>query len=269
MAMIGSIRKRSGLLIGVIGVAMVLFVAGDILNSNGGSFNQQDTNVGEINGNVISYQDFESKVAEATKDQNITSDQMDQVRTRVWNQFLQENIIYKEYEKLGISIVSEELFDQIKNNSRNPVLTQYFTNPQTGAVYEQFQDPATGSLSSQKVMYYIKNLLNSENKDSWLPIEDALRQDALSSKYSGLLKNGLTGSTLDAQLKSSEENTRITLSYVAYSFADINNDEITVEEADLKSFYNSHKGEKEYQQEETTRSAKWLYSMLNLLKMTF
>ena len=85
----------SRMLIGVIGVAMVLFVASDLLNSGGGSFNQVDTEVGVINGTSISYQEFENKIAQATSGQSVGADQLDQVRNRVWNQLLQENIIYK------------------------------------------------------------------------------------------------------------------------------------------------------------------------------
>ncbi|MCB0480959.1 MAG: peptidylprolyl isomerase [Flavobacteriales bacterium] len=256
MAVIGKIRNRSGLLIGVIGVAMVLFVAGDLLNSNGGSFNQVDTEVGEINGLKISYEAFESKVAEAINGQNVTADQMEQVRARAWNQLLQENITFKEYEKLGITVVSEELFDQIKNNPRNPILTQYFTNPQTGAIYEQFQDPATGTLSSQSVMYYIKSILNSEQKESWLPVEKALRQEAMTSKYNALLKAALGASMAEGRTHFMEENTRLTFSYLSYPFSEVSDEEIVIQDADLKSYYNKHKNEKEFQQEETMRGAK-------------
>ena len=64
MAAIGSIRKHSGLLIGIIGSAMLLFVLGGALESSSSLFNGPNNEVGEINGSKISYQDFEMKVAE-------------------------------------------------------------------------------------------------------------------------------------------------------------------------------------------------------------
>ena len=256
MAVIGKIRNRSGLLIGVIGVAMVLFVASDLLNSGGGSFNQVDTNIGEINGEKISYEEFENKVAQSISGQSVSADQMEQVRTRVWNQLLQENISFKEYERLGITVVSEEIFDEIKNNPRNAILTQYFTNPQTGQIYEQFQDARTGGLSSQSVMYYIKNILGSEQKDSWLPVEKALRQEAMTRKYNKLLKGALGGSAIDAQRQFEDENTSVSLSYVAYPYTEVSDEDIVVEDSDMKAYYNKHKSEKEFQQEETMRSVR-------------
>lgn len=258
MAVIGKIRKRSGLLIGVIGVAMVLFVASDLLNSGGGSFNQRDTTIGEINGISISYEEFEARVAQAASGQSISGDQLEQVRERVWNQMIQEYVIDKQYEKLGISVVSEEVFDQIKNNSRNPILTQYFTNPQTGKIYEQFQDPQTGGLSSQSVMYYIKNVLNSEQKETWIPVEEALRQEARSSKYATLLKQGVLGTSVEAEQRASAETNKLDVSIVSFSYSDISDEDLSYDESNLKSYYNEHKSEKKFQQDETTRSVKIL-----------
>lgn len=256
MAVINSIRKRSGLLIGTIGVAMVLFVGGDILNGNSNLLNRQDTTVGEMAGEAISYAEFEQMVQKVVGDQSLNQDQLAGARNRAWNRFIQNKILFREYDKLGLTVAPEELFDQIKNNRQNAVLLQYFTNPQTNQVYEQFQDPATGRLSSDRVMYYIKNLMASEQKDSWLPIEEAIRLDALSRKYTDLIKQGISGTSFDAKNKFVEDNQRVSVAWTGMSFNDISDDEITVEESDLKSYYNAHKSEKEFKQEETTRGAK-------------
>lgn len=256
MAVINSIRKRSGLLIGTIGVAMVLFVGGDLLSGNTQLLNPQETTVGEIAGEKIEYAEFEAMVRKVTGDQSLTPEQMDDARNRAWNRFIQNKVLFREYDKLGLSVAPEELFDQIKNNEQNAVLNQFFTNPQTGQVYEQFQNPQTGRLDNNKVLLYIKNVMASDQKESWLPIEEAIRLDALSNKYTGLIKEGLIGTSFDARLQNTEENQRISLSWTGMSYGDISDDEITVEDSDLKSYYNAHKSEKEFKQEETMRGAK-------------
>lgn len=126
MAVINSIRKRSGLLIGTIGVAMVLFVGGDLLSGNTSLLNKQDTTVGEIAGDKIEYAEFEAMVRKIGGDQTLTPEQMDDARNRAWNRFIQNKVLFKEYEKLGLSVAPEELFDQIKNNDQNKVLNQFF-----------------------------------------------------------------------------------------------------------------------------------------------
>ncbi|MEM9022570.1 MAG: SurA N-terminal domain-containing protein, partial [Bacteroidota bacterium] len=62
MAIIGKIRKQSGLLIGGVGLAMLLFVT-DGLFSSGGPFNaRQDNEVGEVWGEGISREEFDRRV---------------------------------------------------------------------------------------------------------------------------------------------------------------------------------------------------------------
>lgn len=257
MAVIGKIRSKSGLLIGVIGVAMVLFVGGEFLNGGTNIFTKPDTSVGTINGVDISHEEFSNRVNEVASQQNITSDQMDQVRERVWSQLQQEYLVKAEYEKLGIQVTPEELFEEIKNNPRNPILVQYFTNPQTRQVYEQMQDEITGELSSQKVITYVKQLLSDENNaKSWKPVEDAIRNNMLSTKYNKALQEGLYVSNFDAEQKSNEDNKRVNISFAGMSYDQVSDEEITVEESDLKAYYNAHKNEKEYEQKETNRGIK-------------
>ena len=62
MAVIGRIRKRVGLLIGVVGVSMVLFILGDLLGSNSAMFSGSSDVVGEIGGEEVHYQEFEQRV---------------------------------------------------------------------------------------------------------------------------------------------------------------------------------------------------------------
>lgn len=256
MAVINSIRKRSGLLIGTIGVAMVLFVGGDLLSGNTSLINKQDTTVGEIAGDKIEYVDFEAMVRKIGGDQTLTPEQMDDARNRAWNRFIQNKVLFKEYDKLGLSVAPEELFDQIKNNEQNKVLNQFFTNPQTGQIYDQFKNPSTGRLDNNKVLLYVKNVMAGDEKDTWLPIEEAIRLDALSGKYTQLIKEGLLGSSFAAQVQNTEENQRINLSWTGMNFSEVSDDEITVEESDLKSYYTKHKNEKDFKQEETMRGAK-------------
>ena len=119
MAAIGSIRKRSGLLIIIIGVALVLFLLTDFLGKANFGGPTGETNVGSIKGEPISQQDFGIRVENALQAQSqgqaITEAQRTQVRNRVWEQILRERILETEYSKLGLNVTPEELYDQIIN----------------------------------------------------------------------------------------------------------------------------------------------------------
>ena len=62
MISLDKLRKRSGLLIAGIGIAMAAFLLGDLMNSGTSLFNAGSGVVGEINNQVIDYREFETEV---------------------------------------------------------------------------------------------------------------------------------------------------------------------------------------------------------------
>ena len=251
MAVISKIRNQSGLLIAVIGVAMGLFVLSDLLGTGAGLFQQQETNVAEIRGKKISFQEFEAKVQKEIGGENFDETAREQVRQRVWNVLLQEKIMFQEYEELGLSVSPEELYNSIKNTGPNSIMSQYFTNPQTGQIYEQFRDPRTGGLSSQNVINYVRQVLESDQAETWLPVERAIKLDRLSNKYYNLIKKGLNPSVLEINDELNSRNQKVSFNYVVKNYTSIADDQVEVKDADLKKFYNNHKEEERFTQKET------------------
>ena len=258
MAVIGKIRSQSGLLIAVIGIAMGLFVLGDLLGTGSGLVNQAETDVAEIRGNMVSYVEFEGKVQKEIGTQTFDDQATEQVRNRVWNMLLQENIMYKEYNELGLSVSPEELYNQIKNSGPNSIMSQYFTDPQTGQIYDQFRDQATGGINSQQVLNYIRQVLDGDNAEAWLPVEQAIKMDRLSAKYYNLIKKGLSPSSFEVSEEVAARGKRVNFNYVAKYYSSIADDEVEVTDADLKKYYTKHKDEDKYQQKETTRGIEYI-----------
>lgn len=258
MAVISKIRNQSGLLIAVIGVAMGLFVLSDLLGTGAGLFQQQETNVAEIRGKKISFQEFEAKVQKEIGGENFDETAREQVRQRVWNVLLQEKIMFQEYEELGLSVSPEELYNSIKNTGPNSIMSQYFTNPQTGQIYEQFRDSRTGGLSSQNVINYVRQVLESDQAETWLPVERAIKLDRLSNKYYNLIKKGLNPSTLEINDELNSRNQKVSFNYVVKNYTSIADDQVEVNDADLKKFYNNHKEEERFTQKETSRGIEYV-----------
>jgi peptidyl-prolyl cis-trans isomerase D len=266
MAAIGTIRKQSGLLIVIIGVALVLFLLGDLFSGGSSLFNNQDVSIGVIGGEEIDQRDFELKVREAIESQYGTEGANDQakksIRERVWQQLINEKILQKQYAKLGISVSPDELLDQVQNTQPGSILYQYFSDPQTGQIIEQFRDPQTGGLDSPKVLSAIENLLASENARDWLPIEKAIKDDVAMRKYTALIGKGLFTTTNEAESLYKDKNTTATFSYVVKEFMSIPDEEIEVTDADFNAYYNAHKTETTFQSEEETRNVKFVQFML-------
>ena len=100
MAVIGSIRKRSGLLIVMIGVALLLFLLGDLFSGGSSLFTQQDIVIGNIAGKDINQRDYELRVQETLDKsfgpEGITERAKQQVRERVWMEMVTERITFQE-----------------------------------------------------------------------------------------------------------------------------------------------------------------------------
>ncbi len=262
MAAIGSIRQHSGLLIGIIGSAMLLFVLGGALESTSAFFSGGNNVVGEINGKKVSYQDFELRVAklEANSNGSLSEEQRQQLREQVWSDMVKEEILGNEYDALGLSVTDEELVNIIKNDNNNPTLRQYFSDPQTGQVVASYANP-DGSLNGAAVITYLQQVVyadgenSAEARTSWESFrENYLRKPAVDAKYAALISKSVFTTDVEMERSQLDQNSRISFSYVSSFYNDIPNESIEVSDADLKEYYNAHKNESSFEQAEKNSS---------------
>ena len=137
MATLQKIRSKGPLLVIVIGLALFAFIAGDawkVLQPHQG---KQD--VGEVNGEVLSAQDYQkmvdelSEVIKLTNGLNsLTEDQLNNVKDQVWQSYVNNKLIAEQAEKLGLKVTDAEI-QSIIDQGTHPLLMQTpFRNPQTG-----------------------------------------------------------------------------------------------------------------------------------------
>ena len=62
MATLQKIRGKAGLLVGVIGVALLAFIVGDLLNSGHTFFNMNRNKIAVVNGKKITPEEFQAQV---------------------------------------------------------------------------------------------------------------------------------------------------------------------------------------------------------------
>ena len=246
MATLQNIRNRGGMMIAiVIGLALGAFILGDMLNSGSKLMRPSQMKIAEVNGESIQYPDFQKKVDELvevykmnTQQTQIDENTMEQMREQVWQSYLQENILGKATEKLGISVSAEELFDLVQGNNPHPIIQQLFRNQQTGQV-----DKST-------IIQFLKSLqtnATAQQKSYWLYIENQIRQDKLRSKYSDLVSKGLHVTTEDAKKSLVEKNKNVNFQYVGINYSSVSDADVKVTDDELKAYYNKHKDE--YKQE--------------------
>ena len=248
MSTLGSIRKRSTLLLLVIGVAMLAFILGDFLQSTrsggGGGFF-----VGEVAGEEISIQIFEEKMQKGIENwknsnQNATLTQsvMSQIRNSIWDEYIKELLMNMEYEELGIDVDSEELFELFQGNNVHSEIS----------TIEIFQDPATKQFDRARMIQYMKGLDNDqtgEAREQWLGFEEYISNLRKNDKYRLLVEQGMYVSSAEAQLDFNQGNENISFEYVPISFNHIADSLVGVSESEIEDYYEGHLSE--YQQDES------------------
>ena len=152
MALINKIREKSGVAVTVIAISLILFmVGGDLLGPNSLLGDSKQV-VGEIAGKEINIKDFQSRVDgfrqnyEAQSGRSLNEGELASLRDQAWNQFVVDIAYKKQYDKLGLAVTDEELYDMVQGNHISP------------SILQAFSDPTTGRFDKNAVINYLKNL---------------------------------------------------------------------------------------------------------------
>ena len=155
MSILENIRNRAGLLVTIIGGALLIFILQSGMES--GKWFANDQNVGEVAGKGISHQEFDAKKNQLIQNfkrqrqlTNIDAATEDMAVQETWNMMVNEIIMNKEYAKLGIAVSDDELTDMMLVHP-NQMVVQQFTDRETGRIAKDFADPATGGLDVKKL----------------------------------------------------------------------------------------------------------------------
>lgn len=253
MAVIGRIRKRVGLLIGIIGVSLLLFILGDLVTSNTGLLKRNSDVLGEIGGEKIHYQEFEKRVDQLTENyklntrtENIDQNTTDMLRDQAWNLYVNDHTLGKEYEKLGLACSADELFDMVAGKNPHPQVQQAFT------------DPNTKMFDKNAVMKFLKDLPNRDEnvQRQWKNFEQAIRDERVADKYRTMIKGGLFTTTAEAKAAYNDNSRQVSVRYIRLDYNSIPDSSVKVEESDLKSYYAANSSK--YRQPETVRKMEYV-----------
>lgn len=247
----------------VIGLALFAFIAGDawkVLQPHQG---RQD--VGEVNGEKLSAQEYQKMVDEFSEVIKLTNglnslneDQLTNVKDQVWNTYVTNQLIAGEAEKLGLTVTDKEL-QAVIDEGTNPLLMQTpFRNPQTGAFDKdmlkkflvEYANLGSSQMPAQYVEYYQKL------GNFWTFVEKTLRQSLLASKYQNLIAKSLISNPVAAEdaFKGRTEQSDLLLAGVPY--ASISDSTITVSDEEIKNLYNERK--ESYKQPVETRDIQYI-----------
>ncbi len=254
MAVLESIRKKGGVIVAiVIGIALFAFIIGDFV-PGGRRANNYD--IVKVDGTTLSVHEYERRVEEVGNmyKQELGQTSLDEsimnlVYERAWQMMIEEIILEHEYEYIGLTVSSSELFDLIQGANPHSYIRQNFTNPQTG----EFDRPA--------LINFLKNKDQSaETQTMWNAVEKSLLKERYVQKFQGLVVNGLFVPDFLMENENESINKRVDFDYISRQYDFVPDSSVKITPADVKTYYNQHK---EQWKQEVSRDIE--YVIFNIL----
>ncbi len=251
MAVIMTIRDKFGyVLVGGIAFAIILFLLGDALGTGNGMFQATSNDAGYVDGNAITYNEYGARLDKnisnamlQSEEDNLSEETMSLLREQTWNELVRERLLNREFEKLGIVVTKDEIYQMFFGPNPHEYIAQNFT------------DPSTGQFNAMAVQNYIDNLnvadgngTAEEKRARWTAFEQALIRERLESKYSTLLKQSVYIPKWYSTAYAGFKNASVNIEYVYLPYSSVADDQIKVTDSDLKNYLNDNKAK--FEQEE-------------------
>ena len=260
MSVLEKIRSKTGLLVGIVGLALLIFVLESLLGSGGALFSSQDRLVGIIDGDKVDATHFKTKVDEqvaqiqkANPNAQMDEKTKEQIIDQVWNQMINDEVIKTQFKKVGVAVSDDELYDLMLVHPHAYVIQQ-LTDQQTGKVYEQFARP-DGTLDPAKLNGFV-NQMTAEQETFWKQLEKSIIEVRTAEKYNNLLKKGLYVTTAEAKDAFVAQTKQVNTNFVMKRYASVSDSTVKVTDDDIAAYYNKHKNE--FKVKETTRKIEYI-----------
>jgi len=241
MATLQTLRNKAGVFLAVIiGLSLLAFILGDFLNSGSGFLQSKQSEIAEINGKSISYQDFATRVEQGIENYKQSSGITtvdDQtyvtIRNQVWGSYMNEFVYADQYDALGIACSDDELYDMVYGRNIHPQIQQA----------EIFQNQQTGGFDRNLVMQFLKSMdqdPTGRQKQAWISYEQELMKDRVYTKYQNLISKGMyvTRKMVDADFV--ETNKKYDFNYLALRYVMTPDSIVKVTDADIKKYYDAN-----------------------------
>jgi len=241
MAVLEKIRVKMGLfIIIIIGVALLSFIIDPSTLQTAMSMFSSKYDVGNINGNKISYQEFQNKKEYydriyqlTTGSSSLNEEQSEMVNESAWQDFITDLVLIPNIESAGIGVGEEELFDLAQGTQISPVLMR-----------EPAFVGADGVFSREMLVEFIRNIPQDNSgslKMYWNFLEKNVVVEQMLSKYISLI--GKSTYQTPEELKRNIDDNNITsdVSFVMMPYSFGTDTTVTVSGAEVREYYDKHK----------------------------
>ncbi|MCB0525312.1 MAG: peptidylprolyl isomerase [Saprospiraceae bacterium] len=226
MALIGTIRKNGWILIVTMVLALGGFILMDII-SNSQRYSAADVNnLGTVGGREIKRNEFEN-YQQLIYSQNAAQNPY-QIRLQVWDYFVQEAVVTKEAEAIGLGVCKDELMDLQFGTNISPVIAERFKGNDGR--------PNMQMLASVKAGIEDGKFNDPTNRAYWAVQEKEVIKKRLEDKIVAMASKSVYTPAWQAEMVFKESNQRLDFQYVAIPFDRVKEGEAPVTDADYEAF---------------------------------
>jgi peptidyl-prolyl cis-trans isomerase D len=238
MSIIQNIRDKAAWIVsGAIALALIAFIAQDAFQGGGrGIFSGNSTTLGKVNGKKIEAQPFEERVKmmeEQYRNANYPINDMmrQQIRDGIWNETVEDIILAKEYDKLGLNVSDKELTDML-----------YGPNPPQ-QLQQQFTDPNTGIYNADAAYQAIKSLKKGtpQHASFWGEFIPSLEKARVKEKYLTILGNSSYVPKWMVEKMNADASQIASISFVAIPYSTVADSAIKVTDQEISQYVNERK----------------------------
>ncbi len=240
MAVLEKIRVRMGAFITVIiALALLSFIIDPSTLESTMSMFSSKYDIGEINGESVSYMDYQKRVDYYTQIYQLTngsasSDQVhDMINESAWQNEIAERVVMPAIENAGLRLGDAELLDLSQGANISPVLANEMT----------FKDE-NGSFDKNKVIDFVQAISQDQSGQLlmyWDYLEKNMTQDQLLTKYFSLLEKSNFVNPLDLNKAIAENNTTYNVDFIVKPYLFTQDSTITVSNQEIKAYYEKNK----------------------------
>lgn len=186
MAVLGEIRNRPWLLMGIIAVAMLAFVVNP--DSLAKLFGAKPGVYGKVNGDEITKEDYDNQLFILQQQAEQQGQPSKGLEEQAWQMVVQSKLIEQQFEKMGLSLTDEMFWNQLQ------------FDPMFAQNKENFD--AKGNFKGQEIKKQIEDLRTSGNAEmynNWLKTKKSIEYRMMARQLFANISTGITVSKKEAE----------------------------------------------------------------------
>jgi len=240
MGMMAKMRSLAPWFIVTVGGLFVVFM---VLSDSkiGESMGRGSNDIGIINGEKITYQEFANlmdRYREFQLQQNgqeVPESQMEQFRDQVWETIVTQKLMEQKIKEFDLTVADNEIAELMTGPNPPQFATQYFIDS-TGVFNREAYDNAISV---------------PDNKTAVLQLEDQARQQLLQEKLTSLINASAFVTDEEIKRKFVDNNIKMNADYILVTLSPQKDSTLQANDDEIASYYNSHK--EDYKREEARK----------------